>query len=693
MFKKSKFVSLILLFTILFNLLIPTFADTPSCKYCDFSTMYVGEDKYEKFNRKMFNLNSKLNKFVARPVHILWSSIMPKYGIDRIQSVYHNIEYPKRLASCLLQKDFNGAKNETKRFLTNTTLGLGGLFDPAKKIMKLKPVNENMDQALCKCKMKPGTYMVMPILSSCCPRSLLGRTLEAALDPAIYLASPITSLVKFGFMVNRTSYMQPLAKMIESSYADPYDIAKKLYGMENYIKTKDLDRKDLLSTDAKVVDMDEKIVANFPVENEAELKTLGELIKQIHDEESVLAGMEELAEEGLTGAACELKPDIVLADFKAQSPVVDSMRTALFEVPNIHKSIWNELSVWNRSFANRIKTDSVNIYPDRDDYKFRYILQKSKTAPLAILYPSIGEGINSHHSVVFAKLFYDAGYSVLIQGSHFQWEFAKSMPQGYCPGLPAQDADNLKLVTRKIIEKLEKKENRYFTDKVLVGTSFGAMATLFVGDKEYKNNTLGISKYIAISPPIELVYSIKQVDKNSEELEIIKEDSKHKTAITAAKILQILEQKKEPDFNFNGMPFSEEEGKLITSFLMRQKLSDLVFTIEGACKTKPCEIYNDINNLSYRDYAEKYLLKDVGGTLEDLQYDTSLYSIAGFLKDSPDYKIYHSLDDFLINKKQLEQLKLYSPTQVVCLNNGAHLGFLYRKEFIDSFKRDIVLRI
>ena len=375
MLKKTKFVSYVLLFSILFNFLIPTFAETPSCKYCDFSSMYVGEDKFEKFNRKMFNLNSKLNKFVARPVHILWSSIMPKYGIDRIQSVYHNIEYPKRLASCLLQKDFDGAKIETKRFITNTTLGLGGLFDPAKKFMKLKPVNENMDQALCKCKMQSGTYMVMPVLSSCCPRSLLGRTLEAALDPAIYLASPITSLIKFGFMVNRTSYMQPLAKMIESTYADPYDIAKKLYGMENYIKTKDLDRKDLLSTDAKLVET-EKIVANIPDKNEAELEKLSNFIQQIQDEEAVLAGMDELANEGLTGAACELKPDIVLADFKAQSPVVDSMRTALFEVPNINKSIWNELSVWNRSFSKRIKTDSINVYSDRDDYKFRYILQK-----------------------------------------------------------------------------------------------------------------------------------------------------------------------------------------------------------------------------------------------------------------------------------------------------------------------------
>ena len=126
-------------------------------KYPDYAKMYVGEDKYEKFNRKIFNLNSKLNKFVAKPVHILWSSIMPKYGIERIKNAYNNIEYPKRLASCLLQKDGKGAKDETLRFLTNSTLGLGGLFDPAEKLFKIKPTSENMEQALCKCKMDSGT--------------------------------------------------------------------------------------------------------------------------------------------------------------------------------------------------------------------------------------------------------------------------------------------------------------------------------------------------------------------------------------------------------------------------------------------------------------------------------------------------------------------------------------------------------
>lgn len=682
---RKNITGLFLTLCLVLNFSLPIFA-TQNCEYCDFGKMYVGEDKFENFNRKMFNMNTKLNKYVARPFHILWSSIMPKYGMDRIQSVYNNIEYPKRLASCILQKDFAGVKNETKRFLTNTTLGLGGLFDPAQKFFNLKPIMENMDQALCNCKIKSGPYVVMPILSSSCPRSLLGRLLEAALDPSVYLASPLTSIIKGAFVVNKTSYMQPFAKMVESTYADPYDISKKLYGMENYIKSSNLDRTDLLTTDAKL--LDNNLIANTNKEN---LEEIMQHIEQIQDEEAILYGLEELTRGSKSGVSCDLTPDIYLENYKAQSPVVDSMRTALFEVPNLHKSIWNELSIWNRSFAKRIKTDSVAIYPDRDEYKFRYILQKDKNAPLAIFYPSVGEGINSHHSTVFAKIFHDEGYSVIILGSHFQWEFAKSMPEGYCPGLPSRDADNLKLVTQKIINKLQHDKNCEFKEKILVGTSFGAMATLFVGDKEFKNESLGISKFIAISPPIELVYAINQVDTNSKELDKNTPDVKLKVATTAAKVIQITNSKNKSDYKTKELPFTDAEGKLITSFLMRQKLSDLVYTIEGVNKNKKSDFYEKINNMKFKDYAEKYLLANSGGTLEDLKYDTSLYSISDFLTNSNKYKIYHSLDDFFVNKNQLEKIKLYSPKNFVCLNNGSHLGFLYRNEFINSFKKEISL--
>ena len=95
--------------------------------------------------------------------------------------------------------------------------------------------------------------------------------------------------------------------------------------------------------------------------------------------------------------------------------------------------------------------------PERDEYKFRYILQKDKNAPLIILYPSLVKDTIHIIPQYLQKMFFDEGYSIVMLGSHFHWEFVRSMPEGYCPGIPSQDADNIKLVTHKILDKLENK--------------------------------------------------------------------------------------------------------------------------------------------------------------------------------------------------------------------------------------------
>lgn len=665
-------------------------------KYPDYSYIYLGPDKYEKINRKVFNFNLGLNKYAIRPVHILWCSIMPEYGIERIQSAYKNIEYPKRLISSLIQKDFKSSGTETVRFLTNTTLGVAGMFDPAKKIFNLEPVNEDMEQALTKCKCNSGSYLVLPVMNGTTARGIAGKILDTSLNPTTYVGTPVLAMVKAGLTVNRTSYMQPFIKMIESTYADPYEIARKMYGIDNYIKCNNLDRKEILENGFKAVEEEPKteLVENTldmrgkhenNNENDEKL-TVAEIIKGGTNIDNII-----LKSYNLDNS--KLMADMLLYDYNPQNPVVDSMRTALFDMPEVDASIWNELSIWNRCFSKKIKTSSVNITPEKENYKFKYIMQKDKNSPVAIIYPSIGEGITSRHSVILAKIFYDAGYSVIIQGSHFQWEFVKCMPDSYKPGIPSQDAEYLKTVTSKIVENLEHTYNCKFREKTVIGTSFGALTTLFLANQEFHNNTLNITKYISICPPIELVYAMQQVDKNSEEWDKNPDEIKNKAAVTAAKVIQLSDMKNsDNDIKISSLPFTEDEGKLITGFIMHQKLSDLIFTLEKTPKNKKTEIYNTINNMNYRDYTEKYLLGDKYKTLEDLQKASSLLSLEEFLKNSTNYKIYHTLDDYLVNQKQLKQLKIYTGKKTVLLSNGAHLGFLYKPEFIEDLKREITIK-
>jgi phospholipid-binding lipoprotein MlaA len=623
-------------------------------KYPNYSSVYNGEDKFEGFNRKMFNFNIKANKYVLKPINILWASIMPKYAMERVKGCCTNIEYPKRMVSSLLQKDFKATGTETARFLINSTIGLGGMFDPAKNKFHIEPAQEDMEQVLSKYHAKKGPYLVLPFTAPQNVRGYVGRIFDAGLNPSTYFLGVGPIIAKAGVMTNKTSYSQELIKNLEETYVDPYDVAKKLYGIDNYIKNTNLDRKEVL---AKIVD-----AQKMDWVDKADLST-------------------------------EMKPDIVLDDYDPQCPVVDSMRTSFFCVPKTKKSIWSDLSVWNRSFDKKIKTAEVNIDPKRVNYKYRYILQKDKTAPIAIVYPSIGEGSFSHHPVVFAKIFHDAGYSVIIQGSPFHWQFVKSAPKDYRPGLPAQDAKYTRLVTAKILKNLEAKEKINPSGKIVVGTSYGGLTTLFVAAQEEKENTLNVSKYISISPPVDMLYALKKMDSYSEKCNQNGPELQEKTAVAAGKLMQIYRALADDSLGENPPPLSltEEEGIIATNFMMRQKLSDLIFTLEEASKTKRTDIYKQICSMSFSDYFKKYLPRDNKKSINEMNYEMSLYSIEKFLANSGKYKIYEAKDDYFINETQLCWLKKIGANKVVLLQNGSHLGFLYRKEFQESFKKDIFM--
>ena len=214
-----------------------------------------------------------------------------------------------------------------------------------------------------------------------------------------------------------------------------------------------------------------------------------------------------------------------------------------------------------------------------------------------------------------------------------------------------------------------------------------------MADKEYENNTLGITKYISICPPVELVYAMNAIDKNTAEWSNDTENLKDKVALTASKIIQIAKIKDEDELNFSQLPFTQAEAKLITGFIMHQKLSDLIYTIEKDNYSDKKELYKLINNMNYRDYVEKYILSQNGKDWNELEFETSLHSLSDYLQNSDNYKIYHSVNDYLTNPHQLKQLKLYTGDKSVYLDNGAHLGFLYRQEFIDELKKDITAEL
>ncbi len=669
----KKIIATILLFNILFfNTALADDIIKTTYKYPSYDSLYLNGDKYEDINRRIFYLNLKLNKLFVKRVHILWASLFPTFIIDSLNSVYSNIEYPKRLVSSLLQRDFEAVKHESKRFFINTTLGVAGLMDIASKYFDLELYNEDMEQALAKCKVKCGNYLVLPFVSSITTRDMFGRVLDFLLTPTTYIASPVAAAVKLGLLINRTLQIQPIIKMVESNFADSYDIAKKFYGVDKYIKLSNYDRKNVLASikdDYDEIDL---------VQNKKEkiLQVKG----SIKGENLVVSMPND-----------ELSADIILNDFNPQNPILDSMRTALFDMVDNEKSIWAENSVWNRDFSKKIKTASVEIVPNLEKYKFRYILQKDKKSPLVIIFPSIGEGINNSHGNVMAKMFYKKGYSVVIIGSHFQWEFLKSLDKNYKVGFIKDDVKYINKLLNNIISYLSNKYDRVFLERTAIGTSLGAYAVLFLANEQYEQGANNIDKFIAICPPYELLYAVSQIDEIINSWQRYPDDLRQKVAVTTAKVLRVFKEKEKLNKDFKVLPFSNYEAKLISAFIFHQKLSDLIYTTEKKINPDLDDklIYNKVYNSNFQDYIKNYLLDK--HSYDEIKSTNTLSSISNYLINKDNYKIYHSLDDYLISQSQLKELKSYCDDKLVLFNNGAHLGFLYRDEFINALRQEIDL--
>lgn len=648
---------LLLIFIILLNFCIQ---NSSSCqilqkenKYPDYSYEFTGIDKWESFNRKMFVFNLKANKYVLRPVNIVWASVMPQYGMDRINNIYTNLNYPIRLMGNLFQGDFESAGDETKRFFINTTIGFAGMYDPALSKFKIEPKKEDMEQVLAYHNVKKGNYLVLPLITQGNTRDIAGWVLDLPLNPCNYLfvigpASAISGGVSF---VNGSTYMQPIYKMADN-YADPYTVSKQLNGIEKYIKNNNIDRRNFIK--------ETNILQNFVNINNSNNEI-------------------------------NLKADINLTNYNPQNRETDAIRTMLFDSQKLGKSPWAELSVWNKTFNKQLKTASISIDLQKPKYKYKYILQKEKNAPVAILYPSIGEGITSSQSTVIAKMLYDEGYSVVILGSSFNWAFVKSMPDNFKPGLPSEDAHYLRIATSMALNQLQGKYKVKFDKKLVVGTSFGGLTGLFVAQQEEKENTLGISKYVFICPPIEPFYALKQIDSFSQNWIKDSKNLKEDTAITSEKVIQVTYNAYDEN-KLIALPFNEDEAKLAISYTMRQKLYDLIFTIEKGKISKKNDIYEKVSDMSFYDYAIKYLLSTQNKPFEQVVYDSSLYSLADFLKNNNNYVIYHSLDDCFTNSEQLNWLKNETSKKTVLYSNGSHLGFLYRKEFLDNFIKDTTIK-
>jgi phospholipid-binding lipoprotein MlaA len=197
---------------------------------------YAIDDPFEDFNRIMFSINKGLDTIIFKPVAMVYRHTIPEPGRDRVDSALANLKEPINFTNSILQGDPASASTSLGRFLVNSLLGLGGLFDVATEA-GITPTYKDFDSTLRRYDITTGPYIYLPIIGPSSPRGMIGLAGDYGMDPFIYLMHKDALYVRDGIrLVNTRESLLEFTDDIEKTYIDEYATMRSIYAQKRKAK-------------------------------------------------------------------------------------------------------------------------------------------------------------------------------------------------------------------------------------------------------------------------------------------------------------------------------------------------------------------------------------------------------------------------------------------------------------------------
>jgi phospholipid-binding lipoprotein MlaA len=147
----------------------------------------VVEDPWEGFNRSMYKFNFYFDRYLFLPVVNGYEFVTPTFVQGRVSSFFSNIGEVRNLTNSLFQLKMGDSLTTLGRFVTNSTIGLAGFFDPATSF-GLERRNEDFGQTLSYWGAGSGPYLVLPVFGPSNVRDTGGIVVDSAIRYGIYYA-------------------------------------------------------------------------------------------------------------------------------------------------------------------------------------------------------------------------------------------------------------------------------------------------------------------------------------------------------------------------------------------------------------------------------------------------------------------------------------------------------------------------
>jgi phospholipid-binding lipoprotein MlaA len=185
-------------------------------------------DPWERMNRTTYKFNDALDRAIVKPVAKGYVKVTPQPVRTGVTNFFDNLETPITMVNDLLQWQVKAFFNDTARLVVNTTLGIGGLFDPATRA-GLDKNDRDFGQTLGVWGVKSGPYVVLPVLGPSDVRDAFGRIPDDYSNPRHYIKNNWVAWGMWGVRgIDTRSRLLYADTIVQSAY-DPYAFVRNAY--------------------------------------------------------------------------------------------------------------------------------------------------------------------------------------------------------------------------------------------------------------------------------------------------------------------------------------------------------------------------------------------------------------------------------------------------------------------------------
>lgn len=186
-------------------------------------------DPWERYNRSMYGFNDAVDTAVVKPVATVYRNVLPSPVRTGVGNFFGNLGDVWSFVNNVLQAKPEGALSSFWRVVINSTVGLGGVLDPATE-MRLDRRREDFGQTLGRWGVPPGPYFVLPVLgpstlrdSAALPVDFYGSVVGHVSD------IPVRNSLIALQMVDTRATVLGATELLDAAALEPYTFQRDAY--------------------------------------------------------------------------------------------------------------------------------------------------------------------------------------------------------------------------------------------------------------------------------------------------------------------------------------------------------------------------------------------------------------------------------------------------------------------------------